>query len=876
MHPSLFLLHLALFIGICSAAGPVGAVETQALHANWEYRQSGTEEWSPAAVPGCVHTDLLRDGRIDDPSYRLNERDQQWVGYADWEYRTVFEVSGRVLERQHVRLVFEGLDTFADVYLNGKLLLTADNMFRTWKVDCKKLLKPGKNQLRVYFHNVFAKTLPRLEQSPFALQAFTNNDQAKVKVNMHVRKAGFHFGWDWGPRLVTCGVWRNVSLQSWDEVLIESTFYEQKLVTAKRADLTAHVEMQETPSGPVEVVIRDGDKELTRRKLTLLEGERIAKVDFSIDKPSLWWTHDLGDQPLYKFTTELRTSRGNSASSVTEVGLRDLKVDRGRDEHGQTMRVVLNGVPLFVKGANYIPQDNFQSRVTEQGYRNVIGSAREANMNMLRVWGGGIYEEDLFYDLCDRTGVLVWQDTMFACAMYPADGAFLANVRAEVVDNASRLRNHPSLALYCGNNEVEISWHEWGWKEQYDDEEQSAYESNLHKLFYDTIPEALKQVDPTRYYHPSSPMTGYAARPYHDGDVHYWGVWHSQEPFEQFEENVGRFMSEYGFQSYPDIRTVSRYTEPDDRHLESDVMHAHQRSMSDEGKDMDYGNRLISQYLEQYFPQPRDFASHLRVTQLVQAYGVQTAIETHRRRKPYCMGTLFWQINDCWPVASWSSIDYYGSWKAAHYSAKQAYSQTILPTVQRGDEVEIYVVSDHLGEDIQARLDLALIDFNGRELWTDSRPVVVTNFEGRLEITLSMADLPNVSADSQFLAIELVAGKKTLAEATHCFVYPRHLRLKNPRIKKSLRPTAEGYSVTLQAEKFASYAHIETVDGEGRFSDNYFDMQPGKSYTVTLTTDQPYDIEEEIVVRSLYDLMELPLEGQALRDTATGNKAVNQ
>lgn len=872
------LLTLTLSVWLTSQAA--AEVDEQRLPTAWEFRQSGTEKWAPASVPGCVHTDLIAVGRIDDPSYRLNEKSQQWVGYADWEYQTTFQIDEQTLDKRNVRLVFEGLDTYADVYLNGELLLSADNMFRTWKVDCKKQLRTGENRLRIYFRNVFAKALQSVEATPLLLQAFTNNDQAKVKVNMHNRKAGFHFGWDWGPRLVTCGVWRPIRLQSWDEVLIESTFYEQTSITAERAEITAHVELHDPPTGPVEVVVRHGESELARESVMPDPGKRSIDIDFSIDEPMLWWTHDLGEQPLYDFATEVRTATGGVDQRSTSVGLRDLKVVRDRDEHGRSMSIVLNGVPLFVKGANYIPQDNFQSRVTEAGYRDIIGSAREANMNMLRVWGGGIYEEDFFYDLCDRQGVLVWQDTMFACAMYPWDEAFLANVRAEVIDNAKRLRNHPSVALYCGNNEVEISWYEWGWKDKYRKEEQAEYEAGLRRLFYETIPVALAEADPTRYYHPSSPITGYSDRPLHDGDVHYWGVWHGKEPFEDFDKNVGRFMSEYGFQSYPDIKTVSQYTEPADRSLDSEVMHAHQRSMADEGRDVDYGNRLINKYLRQYFPEPRDFASHLRMTQLVQAYGVQAAIESHRRRKPYCMGTLYWQINDCWPVASWSSIDYYGNWKALHYIVKRVYQRTALSTVQLDDEVEVYAVSDHVGSDISATLQLEVCDFDGEQLWADSFPVLVSADEGRHLATLPMHEFSDRPRGEQFLSIQLLVDGESVASATHCFVPPKHLNLKDPQISSSTKRTDHGYEITLRATHFASYAFIETADSHGRLSSNFIDLHPGRNYTIHLETDRTLKEHGGLVVRSLYDIMARP-DGpppstQLLRNASSDTEAVDR
>lgn len=851
--PFVMLNALLLVVGSCLSTA--AAVDRAELTSDWEFRRSGTSDWSPASVPGCVHTDLMAAGKIQDPSYRLNEKQQQWVGYSDWEYRTTFDAGERLLAKENVRLVFAGLDTYADVYLNGTRILSANNMFRTWQIDCKELLKPGENQLRVHFHNVFSKTLPPHEQAPFVRQAFRNNDQARVKLNMYSRKAGFHYGWDWGPRLITCGVWRPVAIESWDDVLIEDVFFEQTSVNETQAKITAHVRLNAPPTGHMNVLIRHGEQLLAEESITVTDEDQVAKVDFVIDNPKLWWTHDLGHQPLYEFKTEVRSEKGNVDQDTTTIGIRDLKIVREPDEHGQSMHIELNGTPIFVKGANYIPQDNFQSRVKKQGYRFLIKSARDAHMNLLRVWGGGIYEEDAFYDLCDHNGILVWQDIMFACAMYPADKAFLDNVRAEVIDNARRLRNHPSLALYCGNNEVEISWHDWGWKEKYKEPEQQAYEADLKALFHKTIPKALNESDPTRYYHPSSPITGYSDRPNYNGDVHYWGVWHGNEPFENYAENVGRFMSEYGFQSYPDIESVKRYTVPSDWRMESDVMHAHQRSMADEGRDVDYGNRLINDYLVRYFPPPRDFESHLIATQLLQAYGVRTAIEAHRRRKPYCMGTVYWQLNDCWPVASWSSIDYYGRWKALHYTVKRAYKEVLISTVQRKQNTEIYFVSDRPESEALANLELTLIDFTGKEIWRKSEAVMLTHGESNMIATIVSSDLPKCAAESCFLRVELIEGDETVGTATHYFKYPRELKLTKPGINASIHPNKDGYEISLNAESLAYGAYLTAPDGQGQFSDNYFDMLPGKTYSVQLATDQTYDNPHEaILIRSLYDL----------------------
>ena len=833
---------------------PCLAKESVTIKENWRFRKAGDSTWRTASVPGCVHTDLLDSGEIDDPFFRLNEKNQQWIGRNDWEYETTFEIPKELLKRENFRLIFRGLDTYADVYINETLALSADNMFRTWKIDCKEYLKPGTNRLRIYFHNVFKINLPKYEDARFELRAFRNNDQAKIKLNMYSRKAGFHYGWDWGPRFITCGIWRSVELQAWDKVDLENVFYIQDEVSSESAAITARFQVNSDTEQSAQLTVSDGAAVLSSRKVNLKQGIQKIDLQFTIENPRLWWTNGLGEQHLYAFTAKLEVAGREIASQNNAIGIRELKIIRQEDDAGKSMYVRLNGVPVFIKGANYIPQDNFQDRVSRDKYEFIIGSARDANMNMLRVWGGGIYEDDVFYDLCNQYGILVWQDTMFACAMYPANEDFLDNVRQEVIDNATRLRNHPSLALYCGNNEVEISWHEWGWKELYTEEEQKTYDDGLRRLFYKTIPEALAEADPTRYYHPSSPVTGFLGKPYNEGDAHYWGVWHGKEPFEEYENKVARFMSEYGFQSYPELSTVEKYTYPEDRFLESDVMHAHQRSMADEGKDLDYGNRLINHYLDRYFRTPKDFENHLYATQLLQAFGVQWAIEAHRRNMPHCMGTLYWQINDCWPVASWSSIDYYGKWKALHYAAKRAYEDVLISTLQRDDTVEIHLVSDQRESLSRAVLKLELVDFAGSRLWQDERTVELTGNSASRVALLELRKELDFDPSSCLLQMELIHDGQSIARRIHKFVFPREMQLSKPTINKVVEKIEQGYEIVLRSSCFASYVCLSSRIADGHFSENFFDMAPNQDYRILFLTEEDLgDSADAIDVKSLFD-----------------------
>ena len=443
-------------------------------------------------------------------------------------------------------------------------------------------------------------------------------------------------------------------MEGWDDFKINNVQVIQKNVSKENAEINSVINVISDSEVSTAVKVNVDGSEYINDNFQLKKGLNKIPVNFKIHKPDLWWTNGLGSHYLYNFNFIVQSENNIADSANLKIGIRSLEVVRKKDSLGRSFYIKLNGYPVFMKGANYIPQDNFQNLVTEKRYEDIIKSAADANLNLLRVWGGGIYENDEFYNLCDKYGILVWQEFMFACAMYPADSSFLYSVKQEVIDNVTRIRNHACLALYCGNNENEISWYQWGWKEKYSPEVQKQYEINMHKLFYETIPDALKETDTTRYYHHTSPSAGFNNIPYSDGDIHYWGVWHGKEPFESFNTNISRFVSEYGFQSYPEISTIKKFSSPEDRQLHSKVMLSHQRCMADDRKDKEYGNRLIQLYMQRQFNEPKDFASYVYVSQVLQAEGDKIAIEAHRRNMPFCMGSAYWQIDDCWPAASWS------------------------------------------------------------------------------------------------------------------------------------------------------------------------------------------------------------------------------
>lgn len=811
---------------------------------NWTFKACEDQEWLPAQVPGCVHTDLLKLDKIPDPFYGTNEKEIQWIDKKDWEYRTVFDINEDLLSQEHLEIVFDGLDTYADVYVNDQHVLSADNMFRVWNVDVKSIVKASGNVLRIRFRSPIQEDLPKLEKLGYALPA--SNDQSDVgglgdkRVSIFARKAPYHYGWDWGPRFVTSGIWREARLEGWSEVRINDVFIRQNEVTASAASLTAIVEVE--TFNPIETIIRIGtDGQTWEQAASLQAGVQTIEIPVSINEPKLWWSRGLGDPHMYSFVTEVLKEEQVLADSTVKTGLRSIRLVRDKDEAGASFYFELNGVAVFAKGANHIPNDSFITEITAERYRHEIVSAAESNMNMLRVWGGGIYEEDVFYELCDEYGLLVWQDFMFACSMYPGDEAFLNSVRHEAIDNVKRLRNHPSIVLWCGNNEIDSAWAHyiedggWGWKKDYNAEQREKIWADYEAIFHELLPEVVEAYAPGVDYWPSSPLVSltndekqHANPSTSEGDIHYWGVWHSVEPFENYNVYVGRFMSEYGFQSFPEYKSVRRYAEEEDLALESEVMLAHQKNGA--------GNRLIKQYMDMYMHEPKDFPSFLYMSQVLQAEAMKTAIEAHRRRKPYCMGTLYWQMNDCWPVASWAGMDYFGNWKALQYYAKRSFSDVLVSVDgTKEDRTDVYLISDQL-QPVEGQLQVQLIGFDGTVYREEEHAVSLESNSGKQVLSLNNADwLQGSDAAATLLRLELKQKGHANIVQEHYFAPSKDLGLKQAAIQVTEVQESDGSYVVLESDTLAKQVWIST-EAEGVFSDNFFDLIPGIPVKVKFTS----------------------------------------
>ena len=829
---------------------------------DWVFKAVDDSVWLEANVPGYVHTDLMANGIIDDPYYRINEHTIQWIDKKDWEYKTTFIVDKRILNKDVVELDFKGLDTYANIYLNEQLILKTNNMFIGWEVDCKNYLKSGENTLKIVFESPIKLGLQKREELGYQLPG-AENDQSELgglgdkKVNVFTRKPAYHFGWDWGPRLVSTGIWQEVKLNAWDKAKIVDVNIVQDTLSKDVAILHSEVEINSLKESIIYIICLIDSVQVIEKRITLIEGINTVQLPLSIDNPRLWWTKGLGDQKLYNIKTVIKDGSEVLSTEEKNIGLRTLKVVQKADSIGKSFYFQLNGHPVFMKGANYIPQDVFLSRVSDNDYEKLIKAAVDANFNMLRVWGGGIYEKEIFYDLCDMYGILVWQDFMFACAMYPGNKDFLKNVEKEATQNVKRLRNHPCIALWCGDNEILSAWNRWGWKENVVENQGQNIVDSVWKayddVFHNILPEIVKQFDPKKLYWSSSPSSGFGQLENgKSGDQHYWGVWWAKEPFSKYEEVIPRFMSEFGFQSFPAFNSVKKYSIEEDWDINSEVMKSHQRSS--------IGNVTIMEYLLRDYKEPIDFEMFLYVGQLLQARGISIGIEAHRRNMPYCMGSLYWQLNDCWPVSSWSGIDYYGDWKALHYAVKEAFKNLKISFKANNNDIKVFVISDNL-QNTKAKLKLSVSDFYGNIICTKEKKIIIEANTSKVNIEENILELVKGKSRDEVLidAILIDSTGKLIDEDIYYLTSPKDLKLTYPKVT-TLIETGETneFLLKLTTDVLAKNIYLQS-HVEGHFSNNYFDLLPNREMEIHFTTKEKVnitDFREGLSVITLVDSFE--------------------
>ena len=832
---------------------------SRVLDQNWSFKAREDSSWLRASVPGTIHTDLLANGIIEDPYYRLNERKIQWVDKKDWVYQCSFELSPDEFERQHHELKFEGLDTYASVYVNESLVLQSSNMHRSYSVDVKEHLLEGTNTLRILLESPIKKGLELYDALDYTIPV-SANDQAETgevpggkRVNVFTRKAAYHYGWDWGPRLVTSGIWRPITLLSWDDFRISELLLSQQL-NGDVAAVMAQIEIEssiENANAILELQL-DGEP-LSSSKLRLHKGKQEFKLPIKIDRPELWWPNGLGKQHLYNI--EVKLQRKELSSTVNQhIGIRNIELVADSTLSQPNFYFKVNGAPTFAKGVNYIPQDLFLPRVSTKDYERILQAAADANMNMIRVWGGGVYEDDRFYELCDSLGLMVWQDFMFACAMYPGDADFLENVKQEAIDNVKRLSHHPSMALWCGNNEVLAAWKRWGWEQTAIEEQSPEIAQKIWQhydtLFHHILPEVVAAHHRGIDYWASSPSAAEGIpEEYTHGDTHYWGVWWGKEPFESFNTKISSFMSEYGFQSFPEYSSFLRFAEKQDRDMYSEVMKSHQRSS--------IGNATIEEYLKRSHRKPIGFEELLYMSQLLQADGIQTAIEAHRRNKERCYGSLYWQLNDCWPGASWSSIDYYGKWKALHYKVKDAFAPVIVShEFEENGDLLITVVSDRLTK-FEGELQVTLSEFKDIEkILSWEQAVLIEPNSAAMVLKIPAASLPKEENQKYtYLQVKLYERRQLTAQKNVYFLPFKDLALPRPELRIELADQSKDkLYLTVTSKNFAKGVHI-SCDGPHNFSENFFDLPINGVNNITLPIDETTDIEAlmaSIKIRSLW------------------------
>jgi len=820
----------------------------QSLAGAWSFRQAGTPDWLPATVPGGVHTDLLALGRIPDPFASDNELRVQWVAEADWEYRRVITVDETLLAESRVFLVGEGLDTVADVVLNGTPVGHAENMYCEHRWQVRELLRAGENVLEIRFASPVREAAER-----DAARHLPRVNDTVIPGGAHLRKAASHFGWDWAPRLPAIGIWRDIRFEGFGTARLDDVHLRQ-LHERGRVTLSAAVRAEAWGDAPLEVHLAltapDGGRTVTTARLD--PGSAACGLEAEIGDPELWYPNGYGAQPLYRVEVALLDGSTVLDRRSFQVGLRTIELREDPDEWGRSFQFVVNGVPVFAKGANWIPSDSFPSRVTGARLEHLVRSAAEANHNMLRAWGGGYYEDERFFDLCDRYGILVWQDFMFACAVYPFhDPAFLDNVRVEVSQAVRRLRHRACLALWCGNNEMETGWVEWGWSRPETEDLKAADQ----RFFYGTLPAWLRSLDPDHPYWPSSPSShDLSEHPNSNavGDNHLWDVWHALKPISHYRTEAPRFASEFGLQSLPALPTIDTYADPADRNMTSYVMEHHQRHPN--------GNGKIVAYLTAHYRLPTSFSALVYLTQVLQAEGMRVGVEHWRRIRARCSGALYWQLNDCWPVASWSSIDHEGRWKALHYASRRFYAPVLLSIDDEGDRMGFHVTNDTTAAwEGEVRWTLETLDGDVLEGGVD-RIVALPSATTLAGLHDLAAHVSRETRRGLVVVAELWQDGARRSLACLPLVPDKHVELRHPEI--TLATAALGgrgerqLEIRATASSLARFVELALDGADVVFTDNFFDLPAGREVRVACPIPDGWSDEQAcaaVRVRSLFD-----------------------
>ena len=802
-----------------------------------------------------MHTDLLALGRIPDPFAGDNEKRVQWVAESDWVYRTSFTCSNELLSEDKVFLVCDGLDTLATLTLNGTELGHTDNMFRQYQWEIKGLLNArGINELVIHFDSPvkFITEKQAIRPLPGVPQA--------IHGSPHIRKAPCQFGWDWGPQLPPIGIWKDIRLEGYSLARFSEIHLRQEHANEKvTVEVRACIQRWDEKPLVAEVRIKapNGDTFVKKEEITA-RNEITVKVPIS--NPELWWPNGYGSQPLYQVEVALMSDDSSEATVLDNrsynLGLRTIELRQQEDQWGRSFIFVVNGVSIFAKGSNWIPADSFPTRITDAFLEKLIQAAVETHQNMLRVWGGGFYEEERFYDLCDRYGILVWQDFIFSCSIYPFDEpAFIENIRVEIVENIRRLRHRASLALWCGNNEMEMTWVEWNWKSDEHQKLKPAYD----QFFHHTLPEWVQVEDPDHSYWPSSPSSDIPfenPNGQRQGDAHYWDVWHGRKPFTSYRDQYPRFMSEFGFQALPPLETIRTYADEPDWNMTSYIMELHQKNAS--------GNSLMVGQMLDTFRLPKDFVSLVYLSMALQAEGIRYGVEHWRRHPDRVAGILYWQLNDCWPVASWSSLDYFGRWKALHYAARNFFAPLMLSIEDKSPDMGVFVTNDLL-EPWDGNVRWWLETLEGEVLTSGEAPVKAA---AQAATRVSKLDFSSYLTDDNIrtlvFIVELFKDGRYISRQTASFSPIKHLSLTDPALSANLHEEKGQLTVELTSSSLALLVEVSLIGADVVFSDNYFNLPAGRTVLITCPLPAGWTLsqaQKAIQLRSVYDLYSHDVKG---------------
>ena len=837
------------------------------LNGGWQFKGTDEAAWQDACIPSTVHSDLIRAGRLEDPFYRDNEFKAQWVEKKEWEYRRSFCVDENFSAHDKIVLDCRGLDTIAEIYVNGSLVARTRNMFIEYEFDVKSLLRVGENEIHIVFRSILEWNKHQVAQESRVIW----EDE---KGNYYcARKSGTDFGWNWGLRLLGCGIWRPIRLAAYDTARITTLWVCQDLRDPNRAMIEVNAEIE-----------RFAAQGLTLEIQVLLDGKVVSQTSVpvasekintqvAIDHPQLWWPNGWGKPTLYTVVATLKTGAANLHSRRARIGLRTVELVQEKDERGQTLGFKVNGHLIFGKGANWIPAGSLRDRLTIAHYRHLLSSCQETHMNMLRVWAGGIYEPDCFYDLCDELGIMLWHDFMFASGPYFANASYLENVRDEIANVVRRLRHHPSIVLWCGNNEQESDMPKWvkQWK--------TVTWEDFDRVFYETIPQTAAQHDPDRPYWPGSPHHPLDRKAQNSdyesasGDAHLWDVWHADQPFTWYVEHLGyRFVSEFGFYSLPTLETIRSFTAPEDRYFSSRVLDLHNKTGRKSRRDEDLGNITIARYAASMYQMPKGFENWVYLSQVMHGEGMKIAVEAYRHNYPHTTGALYWQLNENWPTISGSSLDYYGRWKALQYMARHFFNPILVCGWVEGARIRIWGVNDLLHE-MPCQVQWTLARFNGCEIKRGAQDVRLSPngsaLLAELDFERVVGENPEHSTyrntdyanrSQYYLAYRLVQGERVLSSNVSFFAPYKYLTLEPPRLKHEIKQEGARSLVTVAAERFAAYVELGLKNGYARFSDNYFHLLPGETKCVQVVESSvcAEEVRRQLYVKSLLDSFAKP------------------